>query len=373
MNFSISADVLGIVALCFTIILAVRNTVVDSYKTKIYLYASVVTIILLILEITTILLEASNINNLLLLNKIVNITVFSLSPLVPYIFILFIKEKIDRYSIIMAIPLIINALISVLSYRTGCFFYFNNQNQYIRGNFFYITTIIGMIYYIILIINLAKNNLGFDNDDKIFLNFLFTIPIFSTILQTMFYGLLIIWGSVALTLLIFYIFLRELQFKYDTISGIKNRETFEKKIEKYQKSSDKITIIVFDLNDFKKINDNLGHKFGDNAIYNAAKFLKQSFKNIGESYRLGGDEFCVICFNVSNEIIDKALGELEVLSSDFNNKNIVKIIFAYGYAKYIKEQSASIYDIIMQADRAMYEHKAKLKGLNRREKDNVLI
>ncbi|MBP1927031.1 diguanylate cyclase (GGDEF)-like protein [Sedimentibacter acidaminivorans] len=373
MNFSISTNVLGIIALCFTINLAVRNTIVDSYKTKIYLYASAVTIILLLLEITTILLESSNINNVLILNKIVNAIGFSMSPLVPYIFILFIKEKIDRNSIIMAIPLLINALISVLSYRTGWLFYFNNQSQYVRGNFFYITTIIGMIYYLILIINLAKNNLVFDNDDKIFLNFLFTIPIFSTILQTIFPGLLIIWGSVALTLLIFYIFLRELQFKYDTISGIKNRETFEKEIEKYQKSYNNITIIMFDLNDFKKINDNLGHKFGDNAIYNAAKILKQSFKNIGEPYRLGGDEFCVICFNVSNEIIDKALGELEAFSNEFNKKNIVKIIFAYGYAKYTKEQSASIYDIIMQADRAMYEHKARLKGLNIRKKDNILI
>lgn len=373
MDFSISTDVLGIIALCFTIYLAVRNNVIGKYKTKIYLCASTVTIILLILEIMTISLEASNSSDLLTLNKIVNIIGFSLSPSVPYIFILFIKEKIDRNSIILAIPLAINALISVSSYKTGWVFFFNNQNQYVRGNFFYVTTILGMIYYVLLTINLAKNNLEFDNDDKMFLIFLFMIPIFSTILQNIFYGLYIIWGSVALTLLLFYIFLRELQFKYDIISGIKNREIFEKEIERYQRHHDNVIIIMFDLNDLKNINDNLGHKSGDNAIYNAAKILKQSFANIGESYRIGGDEFCVICSDVTSEIVENALEGLEKLSKHFNKKNNVKIIFAYGYSLYIKNQSASIYDTLMQADKAMYEHKAKLKGLGRRKEDNLLM
>lgn len=370
MDFSISTDVLGIIALCFTIYLAERNNVIGRYKTKIYLCASAVTIILLILEITTISLETLNSSDLLTLNKIVNIIGFSLSPSVPYIFILFVKEKIDRNSIILAIPLAINALISVLSYKTGWFFFFNNQNQYVRGNFFYVTTILSIIYYVLLTINLAKNNLEFDNDDKMFLIFLFTIPIFSTILQNIFYGLYIIWGSVALTLLLFYIFLRELQFKYDIISGIKNREIFEKEIERYQRHHDNVIIIMFDLNDLKNINDNLGHKSGDNAIYNAAKILKQSFANIGESYRIGGDEFCVICSDVTSEIVENALEGLEKLSKHFNKKNNVKIIFAYGYSLYIKNQSASIYDTLMQADKAMYEHKAKLKGLGRRKEDN---
>nr|WP_312578368.1 GGDEF domain-containing protein [Sedimentibacter sp.] len=373
MYFSIGTDVLGIVALCFTINLAVRNIVVDSYKTKIYLCASVVTIILLVLEITTIILETSDMSDLLLLNKIVNIIGFSLSPLVPYIFILFIKEKIDRNSIILAIPLLINAIISISSYRTGWTFFFNGQNQYVRGPFFYVATILSMIYYLLLIINLIRNNFKYDKDEKLFLNCLFLIPVFSTILQTVFYGLFIIWGSVALTLLLFYIFLRELQFKYDTVSGIKNREIFEKEIEKFQKSNNNVIIIMFDLNDFKEINDNLGHKLGDNAIYNAAKILKQSFMDVGEPYRIGGDEFCVICSNVTSEIVESALEELDKLSDHFNKMNIIKIIFAYGYSLYTKDQSLSIYDTIMQADKAMYEHKAKLKSLNRRKEDNLLI
>jgi diguanylate cyclase (GGDEF)-like protein len=343
---------------------------VNKYKTKIYLFAVTVTIIILILEITTISLENCKGNHLMIANEIVNIIGFSLSPFVPYIFILFMKEKFDVNNIIMAIPLLLNALINILINRTDGVFFINNQNQYVRGNFFYVTIIISMFYYIVLILDLLKNNLKLDNDDKMLLNFLIAIPIISTIFQTLFEGLLIIWGSVALTLVIFYIFLRELQFKYDTISGIKNRESFEKEIKRYEKKYDNLIIIMLDLNELKKINDNLGHKSGDSAISEAAIILKHSFMNIGESYRIGGDEFCVICPHVTSEVVEKALEELEKSSKYFNQNNDVKIIFAYGYSLYIKGQYASVYDTFMQADKAMYEHKAKLKGIYGRRRDD---
>jgi|GEM_PF-24879 len=370
MIYTASADVLGIIALCFTIYLAKRNIVVDKYKTRIYILASTLTIILLTLEIASVFMELSGDSKFLTLNKIDNMIAYASYPIVPYLFFIFSKQKNNKINITLMFPLFFNALISILSYDTGWLFTFNDDLTYVRGNFYYVTMVISLFYYLLLIINTAEERLEYDDADKKFLNYLFLIPIVSTVLQSLNNGMIIIWGSVSLTLLLYYIFLRELQFKYDSVSAIKNRATFEKDMERYQKSNDNIALIIFDLNDFKKINDKLGHKSGDNAIYNAAKILKQSFMTIGETYRIGGDEFCVICSNVDSKIIDNALKKLEQLSKNLYQKNNVKILFAYGYAIYSQNQNKSIYDTFNQSDKAMYEHKAKIKGLYGRRKDD---
>jgi len=378
MIYSISADVLGIIALFFTIFLAKRNIVVDNYKTRIYILASTLTIILLILEIASVFMEFSGNSKFLTLNKIDNIIAYALYPIVPYLFLIFSKQRnnkrnnkrSNKKNITLMFPLFFNALISILSYDTGWLFKINDDLTYVRGNFYYATIVISLFYYLLLIINTSEERLEYDDTDKKFLSYLFLIPIVSTVLQSLNKGMIIIWGSVSITLLLYYIFLRELQFKYDSVSGIKNRATFEKDMERYQKSNDNIAIIVFDLNDFKKINDKFGHKSGDNAIYNSAKILKQSFMNIGEVYRIGGDEFCVISSNVDSKIIENALKKLDQLSKNLYQKNNVKILFAYGYAIYSQNHNKSIYDAFIQADKAMYEHKAKIKGLYGRRKED---
>lgn len=89
MKASISNNILSIVALCFTIYFAKRNIVIDKYKNKIYILASVTTIILLSLEIMTILMEPSSNIKLVIPHRIVNIIGFSLSPVVPFILLFF--------------------------------------------------------------------------------------------------------------------------------------------------------------------------------------------------------------------------------------------------------------------------------------------
>jgi len=173
-------------------------------------------------------------------------------------------------------------------------------------------------------------------------------------------------GSTALSLLLYYIFFRELQFKYDTVSEIKNRASFEKELEQCQKNQTNAAIVVFDL--IKIINDNYGHRTGDNAIYTAAKILKESFAGIGEPYRIGGDEFCVICKDATRQTVGYALHELENLSYMENKNQNIKIIFAHGYSFTSKYED--VFATFTNADKTMYEHKAKLKGFCGRRKDD---
>lgn len=359
---SISTDVIGIIALFFTIILSKRNPVIDSYKTKIYIFVSTVTIFLLILELFDIFIDYSNSIEFLELYKIINVIGFSLTPLVPYLLLFLNSREIRSSKILYAIPLIINSFLSILSYKTGWLFLVDTQGQYGRGNLFFMVISISAFYYLILIFTIIKNAYEYDNEDLTFLESIFFVPITAVILQTAYYGFNLIWASVALSLLLYYIFLRELQFKYDVTSGIRNRKAFEKELEQNNKNYDNVALVVLDLNDLKITNDMKGHNAGDEAIFVSATVLKESFYGVGKAYRIGGDEFCVICNNATNEDIDNSLLKLEQLLTIVNQKRDIKIVFAYGYEFYKKNNNDSISDVFSKADKFMYEHKARLKG-----------
>lgn len=363
MTASISTDVLAILALCFTIYLAKRNIVINNHKNKIYMSLSVITIVLLILEIATILMVLSSNTNLVIPHRIANIMGFSLSPVVPFIFLFFNNNKEKRifHKCFLAIPLYLNAFMCILSYKTGWIFFVNAQNQYSRGDLFLLPTIIGLFYFGLIITTVIKNTVEYEIDDKNVLMVALFIPIMAIILQILFSDLLLIWGSIALFLLLYYIFLRELQFKYDVQTGIKNRSAFEKEMEQYLSGDKNLALVVLDINNLKRINDEYGHKDGDETIFQTAQIICESFLGVGEVFRIGGDEFCAICEEIPVELVDSALSNLENLLTKINETRNFKMELAYGYAFYSKNGSESIYSVFEQADRAMYEHKATLK------------
>ncbi|MFA6940609.1 MAG: GGDEF domain-containing protein [Clostridiaceae bacterium] len=369
----ISTDVLAIIALCFTIGLAKRNAAVNNKKNSIYILASVATIILLILEIATILMELSSNNKLLIPYRIANVLGFSLSPLVPYILLFFNSNRGRKYILrnyLLRLPLYINFFICIISYKTGFIFFVDAQNQYTRGELFLLPTIIGMLYYVLFVIAAIKNGAKYELEDKKVLIPILFIPVLGTILQILFEDLILIWSCSSISLLLYYIFLLEVQFKYDVLAKIKNRAAFEKKMEQYDKSDKNAAIVMLDLNNLKRTNDKHGHKAGDDLIFNAAKAIEESFMGIGTAYRIGGDEFCVICTEMPKESVDSALSKLDSLLIEVNQNRHIKIILAYGYAFYNKDESESIYSAFAKADKAMYIHKAKLKGVyGRRQGD----
>ena len=81
----------------------------------------------------------------------------------------------------------------------------------------------------------------------------------------------------------------------DSLTGLMNRHQFQShlaaQLEQAKSQSGQFAVLMIDLNGFKAINDNLGHRIGDSTLIEVASRLKQKAANV---YRLGGDEFCVI-------------------------------------------------------------------------------
>jgi len=222
----------------------------------------------------------------------------------------------------------------------------------------------------LIIITITRNNLDYDTDDKIIIIPIILIPILGTAVQIIFPDVICLWASISVSLLLYYIFLRELQFKYDPQTGVKNRAAFDREMKRYLKNDITAAVVMFDLNNLKTTNDRFGHEAGDNEIFYAAKIIQASFLGIGQTFRIGGDEFCVICREVNQETLDSVLAELDHMLNIINQNRTSKITLAYGYAFYTQEQGTSIYSTLAQADKAMYTHKAKLKGFYGRRRDD---
>ena len=90
----------------------------------------------------------------------------------------------------------------------------------------------------------------------------------------------------------------EIESITDAMTGLYNRRHFEaqlsKEIDRYQRFGHPFSFIIIDLDFLKKINDNLGHQFGDEAIKHIGKVLKRSVRDVDTVGRFGGEEFVVL-------------------------------------------------------------------------------
>lgn len=95
---------------------------------------------------------------------------------------------------------------------------------------------------------------------------------------------------------------------YDSLTGLYNRYYFNMQFEhvmhQAQRHSNKIALILFDIDNFKRINDSLGHKAGDTVLIKTAELVGSVLRGSDSFYRIGGDEFTVIMenFNSTNEV-----------------------------------------------------------------------
>lgn len=157
----------------------------------------------------------------------------------------------------------------------------------------------------------------------------------------------------------------------DGLTGIGNRTAFQEhlsELDEKKLDTKEIGIIMCDVNDLKKVNDNLGHHFGDELLLNSAKIINSAFgSRNSRCFRIGGDEFVVV---IKDENVKKIYeGSLDNFNSSiisFNQKKEFpfSISIATGFSMYDQKQNEglSLNDVLKEADLLMYENKKKMKA-----------
>jgi diguanylate cyclase (GGDEF)-like protein/PAS domain S-box-containing protein len=149
----------------------------------------------------------------------------------------------------------------------------------------------------------------------------------------------------------------------DALTQLPNRRFLEMSVRKalieYHASGDPFGVLVFDLNDFKAINDRFGHAGGDRALMQVAKTLSGALRGADVVGRWGGDEFLAIAYGVSAEVLAE-LGERCVALVDqtqYRNADggFEGLSITAGAA--LVEPRDTVERLIARADRRMYEKK----------------
>lgn len=155
----------------------------------------------------------------------------------------------------------------------------------------------------------------------------------------------------------------------DSLTGLLNKETACKRIEEFLESdesnshnADKLhALMIIDIDNFRVINDTLGHTFGDSVIQEFASDIKSSFRDTDIVGRIGGDEFIILMKNVTIKSASKKAGRLcrSLVKKYSIHKRNISLSCSIGVAFFGKD--ADCFDDLYQyADIAMYS--AKVNG-----------
>lgn len=152
----------------------------------------------------------------------------------------------------------------------------------------------------------------------------------------------------------------------DELTQLNNRRYCSEHMKKIDEDKTKdYTIICFDLNNLKVINDTFGHSKGDVLIKSAADIIGKTFEKQGVVGRMGGDEFIAILRISDNKEMEMLLKEFQKNISQRNQEmNDLNISIAYGYAFSREIEEKDIEKIYQIADDRMYENKREYKQKN---------
>lgn len=153
----------------------------------------------------------------------------------------------------------------------------------------------------------------------------------------------------------------EIVAKKDGLTGLYNRQAFDRRLQEalkgLEEGGETFSIVIFDVDKFKWINDNLGHVAGDKVLQSVAENLKETFRKNDFIARYGGDEFAVVVEGMSE---DMARERILKFSKSFSKHRFVShamskeisVSLSAGVAEAFTGEAMN--DLIHRADMAMY-------------------
>jgi len=155
----------------------------------------------------------------------------------------------------------------------------------------------------------------------------------------------------------------------DELTKLSNRRCFENDLNKEylraQRYNNNLTLVMFDIDFFKNVNDSYGHPCGDFVLREVANAALQTFRQTDTVYRTGGEEFCVILtetdINQSIIPLERFRKTIETLDLNYYDKNI-HITVSIGACQYNKNMKTKE-ELIEKTDSALYQ--AKNSGRNK--------
>ena len=358
------------------------------FDQKLFLSLIFVTLSLLLIDILRAFANGKATLAFINMNMIFSSLNYILAPLTTFTWYLYLnytiyesKARLKKKFFILSLPILINTIFVALNFSNGRFYQFmfsiDNMNIYSRGPHFYIVIIISYGYLLYSFIEMLVNRKSIDLKDCYYLCSFLILPLLASLMQSVFYGIKLIWPSLTLSIFIIYINIQNRQLYLDTLTGLYNRRKLNIYLDDIIDRNKKSLIggIMIDLDDFKHINDTFGHREGDKALVHVADILKYNFRKQDFLARYAGDEFLIIL------TIDKAsdmkgiVKRLKTNIDSFNKDNITpyKLSLSMGYDVFYPDSYITSDDFVVRIDNLMYKQKENKKLLTPSEIESNII
>lgn len=310
---------------------------------------------------------------------------FTISPVIP---ILYVKVIGFKYmgkvvkNFIFAIG-IANGICEFISIKKPIIFEIDTKNVYQHGRFYVLYIIMYFIETLLFIIELLKYTRRYQSRNILTLISILTFLIFGFLIRVFDSTVYTDWLVVAISFLMFIIYYSDLALKVDPLTSLLNRKSYENRLKKLNYPT---AIILLDANNFKIVNDQFGHQYGDKILKIIAKTILSAYGKYGYCYRIGGDEFCVILKpGKFEELLKKQKNQhdnyqvLEILNANFDKmlskeyeshpilKNGVSKGYGIYYAvsdefKHNYYSKETVMEVVKIADERMYKDKNNKKS-----------
>ncbi len=366
----------SIVIVIATLYSTYKSTKYKNSPDKIFALLGLIVIITLISEMFGWMIDKTKIPYGIELNILINLIIYAITPLntllltIYFNSIIFTYTKYSKIWLILLFPLMINLIITLLTIFYNLYFYIDVTNTYHRAKLFYIMVLVSYSYIILFIIILFFNRKRIKRNDFYVFLVLSIFPIIGGILQSLYYGIALIWPMFSITYLGFHLIIQQSNINKDYLTGISNRGSLDRELENMVLLAKVKNIgffgLMFDLDYFKKVNDVYGHSEGDELLREFSNILSKTFRRSECIARLGGDEFMVLVENYDNLDINTLLVRLNQNIQTFNetSKRLWKITYSCGVLYFNPKSSMDQQKFYQEIDKQLYKEKNRNREKN---------
>lgn len=346
-----------------------RTVFVDE---KIFLTMVWLTLSLCTAEFLSFLVDGATFPGAMMLNRILNSLLFAANISFAFIWTVYVdfkvygdQERLRRRYVWIGLPAAAIVLMSLLNLFSDVFFTISAENVYSRTSLVPLTYLCsyGYLLYGMTLVYGRKNQ----GRKYLFLPVMvFMIPIMiGSLCQFFFYGLSLVWVSVAVAVVSLYINIQNEDAYVDALTGLYNRLYLNRHLREIRPGKGQcLAGIMLDIDHFKSINDTYGHAMGDQALQDVGRLLyRMADTHQAIAVRFAGDEF-ILLRSVSDRSEVEEMGHaLRKAAEEFNNRKQrpYTLAFSMGIALF-QEGAESLDDFISSMDTAMYQDKHQREG-----------
>lgn len=290
------------------------------------------------------------------LNILSNYLGFGLTPAVPLCLVYVLDKKSIIRCVFKAAVCCEGAYLLFLAATLpyGLVFSVSRENLYARGAYFYIYVAMYYAAMLYLMVATVRTAAAFQNRSRMLIYPLTLFLGTETVIQLALPELHVTWLCVTLLSVLYYIYCSEMWNQLDALTGLLNQNSYLNRTAEMRRSGG--VLVVFDVDDFKQINDRYGHLQGDICLAEIGRCIKKAYARSGYCYRTGGDEFCVLMENADQE----AQCAQEFVRQLEQRRKAVDFLptVSFGSAPFLGEDVLAVKN---RADREMYRYKKARK------------